>query len=148
VDTFKSQSLYTAFITQFGLVEWKRLPMGLKGAPAFFQRVISTRVLVGYLMIICELYLDGLIIFARTIESLVENFRKILLRFREYNILINPEKCRLGLSEVTYVGHTVNSDGLHFTRERVPSQHDKPFRRRRFLQFLNSGPNVDQHHPE
>ena len=115
---------YTAFITQFGLFEWKRLPMGLKGAPAFFQRVISTRVLVGYLMIICELYLDDLIIFARTIEQLVESFRKILLRFREYNILINPEKCRWGLSEVTYVGHTVNSDGLHFTRERLEGVKD------------------------
>jgi hypothetical protein len=32
--------------------------------------------------------------------------------------------------------------------EEMKWQHDKPFRRRRFLQFLNSGPNVNQHHPE
>lgn len=93
--------------------------MGLKGAPSFFQRVISTQVLSGLMMIICELYLDDLIIFAKSIEELTLNFRKILERFCEYNIFINPDKCKLGLSEVTYIGHTINSQGIHFDRQKI-----------------------------
>jgi hypothetical protein len=46
------------FIAQWGLYEWKRLPMGLSGAPAFIQQILSTNVLSGLLMTICELYSD------------------------------------------------------------------------------------------
>ena len=34
---------------------------------------------------------------------------------------MNPSKCALGLSQVEYVGHTINRDGLHFTRDKVDS---------------------------
>ena len=110
---------YTAFITSGGLYEWTRLPMGLKGAPAFFQRSLMTKVLAGIIQIICELYLDDLILHAQTIQELITNFRKVLERFRDYNIYINPDKCKLGVSEVTYVGHTINSEGIHFSRSKI-----------------------------
>jgi hypothetical protein len=34
---------YTAFITQYGLFEWTRVAMGLKGSGPFFQRSIVGR---------------------------------------------------------------------------------------------------------
>jgi hypothetical protein len=37
----------TAFRTSAGLYRWKRLPMGLKGAPAFFQHQMMSAVLGG-----------------------------------------------------------------------------------------------------
>ena len=43
-----------------------RVPMGLKGAPAYFQAVLVTTVLVGLIYQICELYIDDLIIFGTT----------------------------------------------------------------------------------
>ncbi len=78
-----------------------------------------TKVLAGIIQINCELYLDDLILHAQTIQELITNFRKVLERFRDYNIFINPDKCKLGLSEVTYVGHTINSEGIHFSRSKI-----------------------------
>jgi hypothetical protein len=37
--------LFTAFITWCGVFHWLRVPMGLKGAPSYFQRVIASVVL-------------------------------------------------------------------------------------------------------
>ncbi len=96
-----------------------RLPMGLKGDPAFFQRSLANKVLVGRIMVICKLYLDDLIIFARTVEELVQNFCRVLDRFREFNIFINPSKCKLGLQEVTFVGHSIGANGIHFSRDKL-----------------------------
>ena len=112
---------WTAFITFWGVFEWLRLPMGLSGAPSYFQRVLTTIVLAGLIMFICELYLDDLIIYASTEDELIENYVKVLERFRKYNVYINPEKVKIGESEVQYVGHTLNEEGLHFTRERLDS---------------------------
>jgi len=39
---------YTAFITQYELLEWKRVAMGLKGSGPLFQRSMSSKVLAGY----------------------------------------------------------------------------------------------------
>ena len=117
---------YTAFMTNWGLYEWCRLPMGLSGAPSFFQRTLSTQVLNGLLTILCELYLDDVIIFADTEDQLVERFQQVLQRFEEHNIYINPSKCKMGLSEVTFVGHTINTSGRYFTRDRLDGIMDIP----------------------
>ena len=51
---------YTAFITQYGLFEWNRVAMGLKGSGPFFQRSMTNKVLAGYVTHICDIYIDEL----------------------------------------------------------------------------------------
>ncbi len=107
IELAEESRVHTAFITSRGLYEWNRLPMGLKGAPSFFQRTLSQVVLSGLLFVTCELYLDDLIIYAKDEEELITRFTEILERFERFNIYINPEKCKMGMSEVTYVGHNI-----------------------------------------
>jgi len=52
---------YTAFLTYLGVLQWFSLPFGLKGAPVYFQNVISTLVLSGLMYIKVELYIDDII---------------------------------------------------------------------------------------
>jgi hypothetical protein len=68
----------TAFITQFGVYEWLRLPMGLKGAPSYFQRQMQDTVLHNSCMNICEVYLDDCIIFADSEDELIERLNTFL----------------------------------------------------------------------
>ena len=109
----------TAFITPDGLWEWKRVPMGLKGAGAYFQRAMATEVLSDLLYTRCEVYLDDIIIYGRTEEEFAENLKAVLARLGDHNITVNPDKCRLGLREIEYVGHLISEAGCHFTREKL-----------------------------
>jgi len=57
---------YTAFITQYGLYEWNRVAMGLKGSYPFFQRSMANKVLAGCITHICEIYIDDVLLFGTT----------------------------------------------------------------------------------
>ncbi len=98
---------YTAFISQYGLYEWNRVAMGLKGSGPFFQRSMANSVLAGYVTRICEIYIDDVLLFGTTDNEYLGNTRKVLGRLREKKVTANPDKTRLGLKEVEYVGHLI-----------------------------------------
>jgi hypothetical protein len=95
--------------------------MGLKGAPAYFQRILSGIVLHGLVFSICEIYLDDCLVFGKTEEEFVNNLEKVLMRFRQYNLTCNPDKCRFGMSKVEYVGVEISENGLSFSKEKKES---------------------------
>ena len=117
----KESRKYTAFATRNGVYRWKRLPMGLTGAGSYFQQSLSTQVLQGLLHYGVELYLDDCMVHASNSEEYLERLREVFLRFRNSSITLNPSKCKLGLSQVEYVGHTVDENGLHFTASKLDS---------------------------
>ena len=89
--------------------------MGLKGSGPFFQRSMANNVLAGYVTRICEIYTDDVLIHGSTDEEYLDNTRKVLTRLRTKKVTANPEKTRLGLKEVEYVGHLISSEGTSFT---------------------------------
>jgi hypothetical protein len=56
---------YTAFICSRGLFEYLVLPMGITNATETFQRMMN-KVLDGLLHVICEVYLDDIIVYSDT----------------------------------------------------------------------------------
>jgi hypothetical protein len=96
---------FTVYITSTGLFQWCHLPMGLKGAASYFQRMMASRVLAGLLYIFVELYLDDVLVYATNDNELLERLRTVFERFRQFNITLNPKKCYFGLAEVEFVGH-------------------------------------------
>ncbi len=114
----KGSRAFTAFISAFGLFQWTRVAMGLKGSGPYFQRSMASVVLAGLVYIICEIYIDDVLIHGRTEEDFLVNLRKVLDRLRTFNVAANPKKTKIGLSEVEYVGHVVSSEGTSFTDEK------------------------------
>jgi len=111
--------IFTAFICWCGLFEWLRVPMGLKGAPSYFQRVMATIVLAGLIWIHgVELYLDDLLVHATTFPEYMTRLRKVFERLEKHNITLNPTKCEFGLSEVEYVGYVINEQGYTLSEGR------------------------------
>ena len=112
---------FTAFMTDSGIYEFVRLPMGLKGAGSYFQKALSTEVFAGLIQLECELYLDDLISPSNDEEECIARLETLFQRCEQKNITLHPDKCKFGLSEVEYVGHTIDENGIHFTRSRLDS---------------------------
>ena len=93
--------------------------MGLKGAPSYFQHILQSEVLQGFIYNICELYIDDVIIFASSEKDMVHNLKLVLERLHSFGITVSPEKCGFGLEEIEFVGHTLDRRGLHFTRAKL-----------------------------
>ena len=107
----------TAFRTAEGLYEWTRLGMGLKGAGPYFQYHMANTIFPDLIYKILEVYLDDIITWGETQEELLQNLTQIFSKLRKFGIFINPDKIKIGLSEIEYVGHTIDRYG-HRTRKR------------------------------
>ena len=110
---------FTAFICFCGLFEYLRVPFGLKGAPSYFQRVMSNVVLAGLIYIICEVYIDDIIVHANTAAEFLANMRSVFEQIRKHKLLLHPKKARIGLRSVEYTGHVIDRTGISFSREKI-----------------------------
>eukprot|EP00762_Andalucia_godoyi_P005374 ANDGO_06758.mRNA.1 Retrovirus-related Pol polyprotein from transposon 412 len=107
----------TSFVTPRGLFEYTRVPFGLKNAPPFFQRAMND-VLRGLVGICCEVFIDDIGVYGSNNEEFLTNLRAVFDRLRLHKLRLNKSKCRLGLSEMVYLGHLVNGEGVRLTDER------------------------------
>ena len=105
----------TAFATYAGVYEWLRVPMGLKGAPSYFQYIMSTIVLAGLVERVCEVYLDDIIIHGRTEEEYLVNLETVLIALEKRRITLNPKKIKSGMLNVEFVGRTIDKDGITYS---------------------------------
>ena len=93
----------TAITTPFGLFEFIRMPFGLRNAAQTFQRFIDN-VLRG--LTFCYTYIDDVLIASTNKEEHKQHLHLVFQRFKEYGVIINPSKCELGVTELTFLGHT------------------------------------------
>ena len=110
---------FTAFVCEQGQFEFCRVPFGLKNAPAFFQSIINTHVLVGLLSVICEAYMDDVVVVGDSLESLTNNVRLVLQRFQHFGLVVHPRKVVFGVTELEFLGHLVSSDGLRLAESKL-----------------------------
>ena len=95
----------TAFTTPEGLFQYRVLPFGVHGAPATFQRLMD-RVLRPH-RAYAAAYIDDIVVHSTDWESHLEKLTAVLRALRRAGLTANPAKCRLGLEEANYLGHTV-----------------------------------------
>lgn len=101
----------TAFSSNYQHYEYKRMPMGLKGAPGCFQRLMNT-VLSGLQGIKCFVYLDDVVCYGRSLKEHNEKLRAIFDRLREHNLKLQPDKCEFLRKEVIFLGHCITDKGI------------------------------------
>jgi hypothetical protein len=92
---------------------------GLKAAPSYFQGQMATQVLGELLHLLCELFVDDLITWGRSEEEFLANLRRIFERLRQKRVKLHPDKCELGVTELEFVGHVINSEGLSMSQDKI-----------------------------
>lgn len=119
----------TAFICPLGFFQFERMPQGITGAPATFQRLMEKT--VGDMNLLQVLvYLDDLIVFGKTLEEHEERLLKVLDRLEEAGLKISLDKCQFCQTQVKYLGHIVSADGVSPDPEKIkavtswPQPHD------------------------
>ncbi|CAB4027585.1 Hypothetical predicted protein [Paramuricea clavata] len=108
----------TAFTTPFGLFEYNRMPFGLCGAPATFQRLMQS-CLHDQIYQLLLVYLDDVIVFSKTFDEHLERLDKVLTRLAQQGLKIKREKCSFLRKEVSYLGYVVSSDGVSTDPDKI-----------------------------
>lgn len=101
----------TAFSTPSGHFEFTRMPMGLKTSPATFQRMINLA-LSDMINKSLFIYLDDVILFAKTVEEHRQKYLAMIERLRRANLQLQPDKCVFLKTEVKFLGHIISANGV------------------------------------
>lgn len=119
----------TAFICPLGFFQFERMPQGITGAPATFQRLMEKT--VGDMNLLQVLvYLDDLIVFGKSLEEHEERLIKVLDRIGEAGLKISLDKCQFCQPQVKYLGHIVSAQGVSPDPQKIeavttwPQPHD------------------------
>ena len=101
----------TAFSTGDGLWQFAVMPFDLCNAPATFERLMES-FLSGLPWTTCLVYLDDILVHAKTFDEEIVRLREVFSRLRAADLKLNPKKCELFRREVVYLGHVVSADGV------------------------------------
>ena len=94
--------------------------MGLQPAASYFKYCMLMIVLAGLAYVICEGYIDDIIVHRQDDSALLVNLRQVFERCRQYRIAFNPKKSKIGLGRIDWrVGHQLDADGIHYFAEQL-----------------------------
>lgn len=127
----------TAFSTPFGHYEFKRMPFGLKNAPATFQRLMD-QTLSGLQGSQLFVYLDDIVIYASSMKEHSCKFNKLAERLRAAGLKLQPDKCEFLRKEVSYLGHIISEEGVRPDPGKIESvkRFPRPINAKNIKQFL------------
>ena len=114
---------YVVINTHKGLYRYTRLPYGVSSAPAIFQRTMDL-LLQGIPGVV--VYLDDILITGKTRSEHVQALDEVLSRLKKAGLRLQKKKCVFMASEVNYLGHRIDAEGLHPLSEKVRAIQEAP----------------------
>ena len=99
----------TAVTTPFGLFNFTRTLFGLRNSDRTFQRFID-HVTCGLDFVF--VYLDNLLVTNPDHATHKKHLNILFTLLAEYGIILGPEKCQFGTTELSFLSHHVCSDGI------------------------------------
>lgn len=109
--------------THMGLYSFTRLPNGIHSGPAIFQRIMDNT-LAGIPKTIC--YIDDILVAGTDEQDHLNTLAKVFERLAQAGFKLNQKKCQFSKSSVTYLGHVIDGNGLHPTKEKLKAVQDAP----------------------
>ncbi|CAM5079113.1 unnamed protein product [Natator depressus] len=107
----------SGFTTHVGLYEFNVLPLGMRNAPATFQRLVDG--LLAGLGEYAVTYLDDVAIFSDPWAEHLKHLQIVFKGIREAGLTVKAKKCQIGLNRVTYLGHQVGQGTINPLQAKV-----------------------------
>ena len=104
-----------------GLFQFHRMPFGLSGAPASFQRLMDR---ICRDLPFATTYLDDLLIHSRTLQDHREHLHILFERLSRAGLTLRGDKCTIGLTKVKYLGHLFSAKGMEPDPQKVAAVSD------------------------
>lgn len=105
---------YYSFITPWGVYTPTRLPQGAVDSPLYFQaslqRIFDDLIKEDHMI----LWVDDLVIFAKTWEEFMQVTTRLFNRLKEYNLKVNIKKSSLVNKQAIWCGRLVDGTGFHW----------------------------------
>ncbi|GJR41290.1 putative reverse transcriptase domain-containing protein [Tanacetum coccineum] len=108
----------TAFRTRYGHFEFTVMPFGLTNAPAVFMDLMN-RVCKPYLDKFVIVFIDDILIYSKSKEEHEVHLKLILELLEKEKLFGKFLKCEFWLQEVHFLGHVVNSEGIHVDLSKI-----------------------------
>ena len=101
----------TAFVTKRGLYQFRVMPFGLCNAAATFERLMGT-VLSGLQWDICLIYLDDIIVIAKSFSEMLQNLETVFQRLSSAGLKLKAKKWHVFSEQVEFLGHIISPEGI------------------------------------
>jgi hypothetical protein len=119
---------YTAFVTEDGFYEFRRVPFGLKNAPAHFQRAIDT-ILGSYRYEFALAFIDDIVIYSRSLADHLVHVGLVLQALENVGMTVVEDKCHFAYRSIELLGRRVSCLGLSTQDEKVEAIRKLPYPR-------------------
>nr|GFC50943.1 putative reverse transcriptase domain-containing protein [Tanacetum cinerariifolium] len=112
-----------AFRTRYGHYEFQVMPFGLTNAPAVFMDLIN-RVCKPHLDRFVIVFIDDILIYSKNKKEHKGHLKLILKLLKEEELYAKFSKCEFWLSNVQFLGHVIDSEGIHVDPAKIEAIKD------------------------
>nr|GEV61688.1 putative reverse transcriptase domain-containing protein [Tanacetum cinerariifolium] len=108
----EEEILKTVFRTRYGHYEFQVMPFGLTNAPAVFMDLMN-QVCRPYLDRFVIVFIDDILIYSKNRKEHEGHLKLIMKLLKEEELYAKFSKCEFWLSKVQFLGHVIDSEGIH-----------------------------------
>nr|GEY44205.1 putative reverse transcriptase domain-containing protein [Tanacetum cinerariifolium] len=112
-----------AFITHNEHYEFQVMPFGLTNAPAIFMDLMNW-VCKNYLDKFVIVFIDDILIYSKDEKEHEEYLKAILELLKKEELYAKFSKCELWILKVQFLGHVIDSQGIHVDPAKIESVKD------------------------
>ncbi|GJU24029.1 putative reverse transcriptase domain-containing protein [Tanacetum coccineum] len=113
----------TAFKTRYGHYEFLVMPFGLTNALTVFMDLMN-QVCKTYQDKSVIIFIDDILIYSKSKEEHAEHLKLILELLKKEELYAKFSKCEFWLSKVQFLGHVIDSEGIHMDPAKIESIKD------------------------
>ncbi|GKC96292.1 putative reverse transcriptase domain-containing protein [Tanacetum coccineum] len=113
----------TVYRTQYGHYEFHVMPFGLTNAPAVFMDLMN-RMCKLFLDKFMIFFIDDILIYSKNKKEHEEHLKVVLELLKKKKLYAKFSKCEFWIPKVQFLGHVINSQGIHVDPAKIESIKD------------------------